>query len=81
MTVEEHIETCILSLFPYFSPDQSPPFPFSKNARGAFCIHSVLGRVAVWERDVLFSLNGERVDAGMVSGGGRNDLGHSIKWG
>lgn len=36
---------------------------------------------AVWDRDVLFSLTGKRGGAGMVSGGGRNDRGHSIRWG
>ena len=36
---------------------------------------------AVWDRDVLFSLAGERGGMGMVSGGGRNGLGYPIKWG
>lgn len=36
---------------------------------------------AVWDRDVLFSLAGKRVSAGMVSGGGRSGLGHPIEWG
>jgi len=90
MTVEEHAETCVWSLFLYFSclsPHLllSTPQPPQTVALAALIgmggCRAVCWEGAVWEKDVCFSLAGERGGAGVVSGGGRNDLGHPIKWG